>query len=81
MESFVDLRRLGSAALEICAVADGSLDAYREDDLAVYDWAAAMLIAEEAGAVVHRPDSRSSVVAVNLDPRDGPAHTAPEPSA
>lgn len=65
MESFVDLRRFGSAALEICAVADGTIDAYYEDDLGVYDWAAAMLIAEEAGLAVRRPDDASPVAAVN----------------
>lgn len=64
MESFVDLRCFGSAALEICAVADGTIDAYYEDDLAVYDWAAAMLIAEESGLAVRRPDDLSSVAAV-----------------
>jgi myo-inositol-1(or 4)-monophosphatase len=66
MESFVDLRRLGSAALEICAVADGSLDAYYEADLSVHDWAAAALIAEEAGLEVCRPTSRTPVMAVSV---------------
>jgi myo-inositol-1(or 4)-monophosphatase len=37
-------------------MAQGSLDAFIEDDLAVHDWAAGALIAEEAGAVVSRPD-------------------------
>ncbi|WP_323961100.1 inositol monophosphatase [Arthrobacter sp. JZ12] len=50
-----DLRRIGSAALDLCMVADGSLDAYLERGLNEHDWAAGALIAEEAGAVVRRP--------------------------
>ncbi|WP_245944405.1 inositol monophosphatase family protein [Marinospirillum perlucidum] len=46
-----DLRRCGSAALDICHVADGSLDGYYES-LSLWDFAAAVLIAEEAGAQV-----------------------------
>jgi len=44
-----DLRRLGSAALDICWVAAGRLDAYYEN-LSVWDFAGAQLIAREAGA-------------------------------
>ena len=44
-----DLRRIGSAALDICWVAAGRLDAYYEN-LSVWDFAAAQLIAIEAGA-------------------------------
>lgn len=44
-----DLRRLGSAALDICWVAAGRIDAYYEN-LSVWDFAAAQLIACEAGA-------------------------------
>lgn len=44
-----DIRRLGSAALDICWVAMGRLDAYYES-LSVWDFAAAQLIATEAGA-------------------------------
>jgi myo-inositol-1(or 4)-monophosphatase len=45
-----DIRRLGSAALDICFVAAGRLDGYYES-LSVWDYAAAQLIAKEAGAV------------------------------
>lgn len=55
MPNFVDLRRMGSAALDMCAVAEGSIDAYYERDIKEYDWAAAALIAEEAGLSVLRP--------------------------
>ncbi|MBM87901.1 MAG: inositol monophosphatase [Gammaproteobacteria bacterium] len=44
-----DIRRLGSAALDICWVAAGRLDGYYES-LSLWDFAAARLIAIEAGA-------------------------------
>ena len=44
-----DLRRIGSAALDICWVAAGRLDGYYES-LSPWDFAAAQLIAMEAGA-------------------------------
>ncbi|WP_166263411.1 inositol monophosphatase family protein [Marinobacter caseinilyticus] len=44
-----DLRRIGSAALDICWVACGRLDAYYES-VSPWDFAAARLIALEAGA-------------------------------
>lgn len=44
-----DLRRLGSAALDLCAVAMGRFDAYFETGLHVWDYAAGWLIVEEAG--------------------------------
>ncbi len=47
-----DLRRAGSAALDLCAVASGSLDAYFESGLNPWDLAAGWLIATEAGALV-----------------------------
>ena len=47
-----DLRRLGSAALDICYVASGAFDGYFESGLFEWDRAAAGLIATEAGAVI-----------------------------
>ena len=47
-----DIRRLGSAALDLCAIADGQLDIYYERGLQAWDMAAGMLIAQEAGAQV-----------------------------
>jgi myo-inositol-1(or 4)-monophosphatase len=47
-----DIRRIGSAALDLCAVASGGLDAYYERGLKPWDLAAASLVAQEAGAVV-----------------------------
>ncbi|MGY4712671.1 inositol monophosphatase family protein [Mycolicibacterium sp. CBM1] len=50
-----DVRRIGSAALDLCMVAAGRLDAHYEHGLHVWDWAAGALIAAEAGAVVVLP--------------------------
>jgi myo-inositol-1(or 4)-monophosphatase len=47
-----DIRRGGSAALDLCRLAAGQLDAYYELDLSPWDYAAGRLIAEEAGALV-----------------------------
>ena len=45
-----DIRRAGSAALDLCAVAAGRLDAYYEGGLNAWDYSAGALIAREAGA-------------------------------
>lgn len=47
-----DIRRCGSAALDLCMVACGRLDAYYERGLKPWDHAAGALVAAEAGAVV-----------------------------
>lgn len=50
-----DIRRLGSAALDLCQVAAGRLDAYFESGLRPWDYAAGALIAAEAGCRVAGP--------------------------
>ena len=50
-----DLRRPGSAALDLCSVAAGWVDATFEHGLNRWDWAAGALIAAEAGAIVRLP--------------------------
>ncbi|MGH3909485.1 MAG: inositol monophosphatase family protein, partial [Pseudonocardiaceae bacterium] len=50
-----DVRRAGSAALDLCSVASGWLDGFAEHGLHRWDWAAGALIATEAGAVVQLP--------------------------
>ncbi len=45
-------RRFGSAAMDLCLVADGQVDAYWEQELNLYDVAAGALIAKEAGGTV-----------------------------
>ena len=47
-----DIRRAGSAALDLCAVACGTVDAYYESGLNPWDLAAGWIIATEAGALV-----------------------------
>jgi myo-inositol-1(or 4)-monophosphatase len=49
-----DIRRMGSAALDLCAVAAGRLDGYVEEGLNAWDMAAGGLVATEAGAVLER---------------------------
>lgn len=50
-----DIRRVGSAALDLCMVATGTVDASYEHGLHPWDWAAGALIAAEAGAIVRLP--------------------------
>jgi myo-inositol-1(or 4)-monophosphatase len=52
-----DIRRGGCASLDLCSVAAGWVDGFYEHGLHHWDWAAGALIAEEAGAVVRRPDA------------------------
>ncbi|OKL48372.1 hypothetical protein BSR28_01325 [Boudabousia liubingyangii] len=54
-----DFRIEGTAALDICAVAEGRVDAYFQWNLGFWDYAAAILIAQQAGAEVF--DSESSL--------------------
>jgi myo-inositol-1(or 4)-monophosphatase len=50
-----DIRRGGTAALDLCHVAAGHVDAYWELDLSPWDSAAGAVIAREAGAAVEFP--------------------------
>ncbi|WP_204013868.1 inositol monophosphatase family protein [Sphaerimonospora thailandensis] len=47
-----DIRRGGSCAIDLCSVAAGRVDAYYERGANYWDWAAAGLVAAEAGARV-----------------------------
>jgi len=47
-----DLRRLGSASIDLCMLASGQLDAYYERGLHAWDMAAAALVVLEAGGRV-----------------------------
>jgi myo-inositol-1(or 4)-monophosphatase len=53
-----DIRRGGSASVDLCSVAAGRLDAFYERGLNYWDYAAGGLIAEEAGARVTGLDGR-----------------------
>ena len=47
-----DIRRAGSASVDLCSVAAGRVDGYYERGLNPWDYAAGGLVAEQAGAVV-----------------------------
>lgn len=47
-----DIRRFGSAALDLCSVAAGAVDCYFEEGINHWDHAAGGLIAREAGAIM-----------------------------
>lgn len=47
-----DLRRSGSATIDLCNVACGRYDAFYEASLAPWDYAAAAIIIEEAGGII-----------------------------
>ena len=48
----LDIRRSGSAALDLCAIAAGRAELYFELRLSPWDYAAGSLIVEEAGGIV-----------------------------
>ncbi|MDL2329267.1 inositol monophosphatase [Desulfosarcina sp. OttesenSCG-928-A07] len=50
LEASQGVRRLGSAALDLCYVADGRFEGFWEQHLKPWDTAAGVLVAEEAGA-------------------------------
>jgi myo-inositol-1(or 4)-monophosphatase len=62
-----DIRRMGAAAVDLCSVACGRVDAYFERGLNHWDLAAGELIASEAGAqlgaIEGGPPAPGSVVA------------------
>ena len=50
------IRRGGSAALDLCYLAQGSLDVFWEKILMPWDFAAGLILVREAGGAVARPD-------------------------
>jgi myo-inositol-1(or 4)-monophosphatase len=63
-------RAMGAVALDLCAVADGTLDGYMDcswNAHGVWDYLGAMLVCSEAGAVVTEASGRELVT---LDPAD-----------
>jgi len=61
-----DIRRFGAAAVDLCSLAAGRVDAYYERGLQPWDRAAGALIAREAGGIVVE-DSAGGVVAAGPD--------------
>lgn len=62
-----DIRRFGSAALDLCSVAAGRVDGYYEAGLNIWDYAAGSLIVREAGGrcslVPHNEDGSEWLIA------------------
>lgn len=56
LRSSAGIRRAGSAAMDLCYVAQGSLDAFWELVLSPWDFAAGWVILEEAGGVITKLD-------------------------
>lgn len=56
LRSASGVRRAGSAALDFCYLAQGSLDAFWEEFLMPWDFAAGIVLVEEAGGVMSGPD-------------------------
>ncbi|HUG36111.1 MAG TPA: inositol monophosphatase family protein, partial [Candidatus Limnocylindrales bacterium] len=64
------VRRAGAAALALCSLAQGSLDAFWEEVLMPWDFSAGVVIVREAGGVLTRPDGSE------LDIAPGPVRGA-----
>ncbi len=71
-----DIRRMGSCALDLCHVADGSADAYVEAGPQPWDWSAGGLVLREAGGrfdlldgsmILDRPTPPNVVVGTPAD--------------
>ena len=56
LPSVRDIRRFGSAALDLCRVASGEVDGYFEDALKRWDYEAGVLLVKEAGGRVSDRD-------------------------
>ena len=63
-----DIRRVGSAALDLCWVACGRLDAYYERGVQRWDVAAGSLIAARAGATVSTHDGYDGLLIMSAAP-------------
>ena len=66
-----DIRRLGSSALDLCAIGAGRADAYVEEGLHPWDMAAGGLVATEAGARLETRAGAGGEVCVICAPADG----------
>ena len=70
LRSSAGVRRAGSAALDFCYLAQGSLDAFWEALLMPWDFAAGVVLVREAGGLLTRPDGSE------LDIAPGPVRGA-----
>jgi myo-inositol-1(or 4)-monophosphatase len=74
LRSASGVRRAGSAALDLCYLAQGSLDAFWEEILMPWDFAAGIVLVREAGGLLSRPDGSELEIA------PGPVRGANSPS-
>jgi myo-inositol-1(or 4)-monophosphatase len=73
-------RAFGAAALDLCAVADGTLDGYLDcttDELGVWDYLGALLVCQEAGVPVVDAAGRSLLTLEHGDRRTPVAGATP----
>ncbi len=66
-----DIRRLGSCALDLCHVAEGSADGYVEEGVNLWDYAAGRLVAKAAGARVELVPGAAGTDALLAAPAHG----------
>ena len=74
-------RAFGAAALDLCAVADGTLDGYLDattDELGVWDYLGALLVCREAGVEVVDAAGRDLLTLEHADRRTPVAGATPE---
>ncbi|HHX45946.1 MAG TPA: inositol-phosphate phosphatase, partial [Brevibacterium sp.] len=65
MTGYDDIRRCGSAALDLCMVAEGRVNGYAERGLGIYDYAGGAVVVEEAGLKVSRGGSGGPTAAAD----------------
>ena len=75
------VRRAGAAALDMCYVAAGRLDAYFETGLHSWDLAAGALIVREAGGIVSGLDGSENFLETGHVLTERPASTATSPNS
>jgi myo-inositol-1(or 4)-monophosphatase len=66
-----DIRRLGSCALDLCHLAEGSADAYVEEGVNIWDYAAGAFIAAQAGARIELLPGADGAATVVAAPEHG----------
>ena len=72
LPQIADIRRFGSCALDLCSVADGSLDGYVEEGIGgPWDYAGGALVAREAGARTEVLTGAAGRILVIAAPGDG----------
>ena len=67
MDGYDDIRRCGSAAIDLCMLAEGKVNSYAERGLGIYDYAGGGVIAAEAGAHVSRGGSGGPTAAAETE--------------